>query len=106
MYESMYYVTAAVGGVSLLFALGLYRLHNEVELFAAISFVAWGVLVFASDNLVAPDPAGGTMAVPGSFAMQLLCAALALVSALAIFGAWTGKWPVDDSAETRREAPV
>lgn len=105
MYETMYYVTAAVGGVSLLFALGLYRFHDEVELFAAIAFGAWSVLAFASDNLVVADGTGGFEAF-GSFAMQLLCAGLALVSALAVFGALTEKWPDDSDDRSRREAPV
>lgn len=105
MYVTMYLLTAAIGGVSLLFAIGLYRWHNEVELFAAIAFGAWAVLAFESDALVVLDQSGATHTF-GSFSMQLLAVGLALVSGLALIGAFTGKWPVDDSRETRREAPV
>jgi hypothetical protein len=104
MYETMYQITAAVGGISLLFALGLYRLHDEVELFATVAFGAWAILAFASDNLVVLDQTGATHTF-GSFAMQLLCAGLALVSALAVIGAVTGEWPAD-SSRAAREAPV
>lgn len=105
MFETMYLVTATVGGVSLLFALGLYRWHNEVELFSAIAFGAWAILTFESAAVTVRLGDGSTQVV-SSFPMQLLCFGLALVSALAIVGAVTGRWPAEDDRPSKMEAPV
>jgi len=95
MFELYFKVIAGVGAASLLFATGLYRWHNESDLFAVISLFCWAVLSFASDNLVVLDGAGGT-AEFGSFPMQLFCAGMALVSVFVLIGAVTGAWPSDE----------
>lgn len=95
MYELQYVIATAVGLLSFVFAIGLYRWHNEVEIFAAISFIAWSVLTVQSDTLVVLDETGATHTF-GSGALQLLAAGLALVSLLALFGALTGRWPTEE----------
>ncbi len=102
MYESQYFLVAALGSVSLLFTIGLYRWHSEVELFGAISLFCWSILILASSNLVVVD--GGQEFSYGSFSVQLLSLGLAIISLLAIFGSLTGKWPPGE--ESDREAPV
>lgn len=102
MYETMYVIVAAIGSVALLFAIGLYRWHDEVELFAVISLGSWGTLALESSNLVVLT-ANGAESTYGSFPMQLLCLGLALVSLFAIYGAKWGDW-LDGKSET--EAPV
>lgn len=103
MYELYFKIIAATGGVSLLFALGLYQWHQEVELFAAISALCWGVLTFTSDNLIVLTDSGATETFE-SFPMQLVAAGLTLISVLAVLGAVTGRWPAD--SRSRKEAPV
>ena len=103
MYELIYTLVWMTGAVSLLFAIGLYQWHQEVELFAAVSLACWAVLTFASDNVEVLDQTG-TAHQFGSFAVQLLCVGLALVSLAAIVGAATGRWP--EEYQTRQEAPV
>jgi quinolinate synthase len=92
MYETIYLLLATIGGVSLALAMAGYRYHNEEEVFAAIAFVAWTVVALASDTIVALDETGATHTF-GSGAMQLVAAMLALVSAVAVIGKLTDKWP-------------
>lgn len=103
MYELQYLIVATIGSVSLLFAIGLYRWHSEVELFGAISLGCWAVLAMASSNVVTVTDSGTEVAF-GSFPMQLLSLGLALVSVFAIYGALTGSWPPGYEAD--KEAPI
>jgi len=103
MYELQYLIVATIGSVSLLFAIGLYRWHNEVELFGAISLGCWAVLALSSNNVVVLTDAGEKVVV-GSFPVQLLSLGLALVSLFAIYGALTGSWP--PGYESDKEAPI
>ena len=88
MYELYFKIIATVGSVSLLFALGLYRWHNEVELFAVVALMSWSILAFASDALLVVD--NGIEYEFGSFPMQLFSVGLALVSLLALIGVRAG----------------
>lgn len=94
MYETMYLIVAALASVCLLLTFGLYRWHEEVELFAALSTVFWAVLAFASDNVVVVTNSGTTVT-QSSVTMQYLSVGLALVSFIAIVVSWTGDWPAN-----------
>jgi hypothetical protein len=95
MYELQYLTANAIGLVSLLMAVGLYRYHNEVELFAAISMFTWLVLAIANDTVVTLDQTGATHTFD-SGAMQLISGGLALVSLLALVGSLMNKWPTTE----------
>lgn len=97
MYEGFFTLTAAIGSVALLFAIGLYRWHNEIELFGVIALFAWAVVAFGAGNLVVVDNGETFQFV--SFPVQLLAAGLAAVSLFAILGAMTGKWPPKQGGE-------
>lgn len=91
MLASTAQLITAVGGVAFLMSVGLYRYHNESGLFGALSFVAWAFLAFGADSITTmSNGAAVTRAQP---TLQYLSFALALVSALAIAGAVSGKWP-------------
>lgn len=96
MLASIAHLFAAIGGVSFIMGLGFYRYHNESGLFSAISLITFSMLAFAADSLTVVTNTGNivTQSQP---TLQYLSLGLAVVSALAVAGALTGKWPTGDN---------
>lgn len=95
MLQGTVQLVAAVGGVAFILGLGMYRYHNEPGLFAAISLVAWSMLAFGGDAVTVVTDAGNTVT-QAQPAIQYLALGLALVSALAVVGSLSGKWPTGE----------
>lgn len=88
----------AIGGVAFAFGVGLYRYHNESGLFAAISLITFAMLAFGADSIVVITETGNTVT-QSQPTLQYLSLGLAVVSALAVAGSLTGKWPTGENNE-------
>ena len=101
MLESQYLVLWATGFISLLFALGLNRWHEDIEVFATIALLAWGVLAYRADTISVVTQTGETVTA-GAPEVAWFAGAMFLLSLFALIGAATGRWPVESNSPYTR----
>lgn len=91
MYELFYKIAIAIGTLTFVMAVGLFRLHDEIPVWASLSFIIWALVAVQSSTVQVMDQTG-TMHTVGDPGMQFLAAGFALVSALAAIGSYSGQW--------------